>query len=37
MLARRGYPEGLALRVVRQALEEEGEDGEELEHYAPDA
>ncbi|MBD9731516.1 recombination regulator RecX [Streptomyces sp. H28] len=26
MLARKGYPEGLALRVVRQALEEEGED-----------
>ncbi|WP_030870724.1 recombination regulator RecX [Streptomyces sp. NRRL S-37] len=28
MLARKGYPEGLALRVVRQALEEEGEDME---------
>ncbi|MFC8425961.1 recombination regulator RecX [Streptomyces sp. NPDC057236] len=28
MLARKGYPEGLALRVVRQALEEEGEDTE---------
>ncbi|CAL9579328.1 recombination regulator RecX [Streptomyces sp. enrichment culture] len=26
MLARKGYPEGLALRVVRQALEEEGEE-----------
>ncbi|MGW2212867.1 recombination regulator RecX [Streptomyces sp. NPDC001781] len=26
MLARKGYPEGVALRVVRQALEEEGED-----------
>ncbi|WP_281155894.1 recombination regulator RecX [Streptomyces sp. HYC2] len=26
MLARKGYSEGLALRVVRQALEEEGED-----------
>lgn len=26
MLARKGYPEGLALRVVREALEEEGED-----------
>lgn len=26
MLARKGYPEGMALRVVRQALEEEGED-----------
>ncbi|WP_406468090.1 recombination regulator RecX [Streptomyces hirsutus] len=31
MLARKGYPEGLALRVVRQALEEEGEDTEFLE------
>jgi regulatory protein len=30
MLARKGYPEGLALRVVRQALEEEGEDPEFL-------
>ncbi|MGW7365705.1 recombination regulator RecX [Streptomyces sp. NPDC054841] len=30
MLARKGYPEGLALRVVRQALEEEGEDTEGL-------
>ncbi|WP_342610831.1 recombination regulator RecX [Streptomyces albidoflavus] len=29
MLARKGYGEGLALRVVRQALEEEGEDMEE--------
>ncbi|MFD5026352.1 recombination regulator RecX [Streptomyces sp. NPDC058373] len=29
MLARKGYGEGLALRVVRQALEEEGEDVEE--------
>ena len=28
MLARKGYPEGMALRVVRQALEEEGEDAE---------
>ncbi|MFE0476412.1 recombination regulator RecX [Streptomyces sp. NPDC058947] len=26
MLARKGYPEGMALRVVRQALEDEGED-----------
>lgn len=26
MLARKGYPEGMALRVVRQALEAEGED-----------
>lgn len=31
MLARKGYPEGPALRVVRQALEEEGEDTEFLE------
>ncbi|MET8215918.1 recombination regulator RecX [Streptomyces hirsutus] len=31
MLARKGYPEGLALRVVRQALEEEGENTEFLE------
>jgi regulatory protein len=30
MLARKGYPEGLALRVVKQALEEEGEDTEGL-------
>ncbi|MDX3416956.1 recombination regulator RecX [Streptomyces sp. MD20-1-1] len=30
MLARKGYPEGLALRVVRQALEQEGEDTEFL-------
>ena len=30
MLARKGYPEGMALRVVRQALEEEGEDTEGL-------
>ncbi|GAA3496820.1 recombination regulator RecX [Streptomyces prasinosporus] len=30
MLARKGYPEGLALRVVRRALEEEGEDTEHL-------
>jgi regulatory protein len=32
MLARKGYPEGMALRVVRRALEEEGEDTEDLEH-----
>ncbi|UQA92716.1 recombination regulator RecX [Streptomyces halobius] len=37
MLARKGYPEGLALRVVRQALEEEGEDPEVLERHLPDA
>lgn len=30
MLARKGYSEGLALRIVRQAIEEEGEDAEEL-------
>ncbi|MFF0742372.1 recombination regulator RecX [Streptomyces sp. NPDC004111] len=30
MLARKGYPEGVALRVVRRALEEEGEDAEDL-------
>ncbi|MHC8418937.1 recombination regulator RecX [Streptomyces sp. NB004] len=30
MLARKGYPEGMALRVVRQALEDEGEDTEFL-------
>ncbi|MET7351757.1 recombination regulator RecX [Streptomyces mirabilis] len=30
MLARKGYSEGMALHVVRQALEEEGEDTEGL-------
>lgn len=30
MLARKGYGQGMALRVVRQALEEEGEDTEGL-------
>jgi regulatory protein len=30
MLARKGYPEGMALRVVRRALEEEGEDTTDL-------
>ncbi|WP_435194963.1 recombination regulator RecX [Streptomyces sp. NRRL F-5630] len=30
MLARKGYPEGLALRVVRQALEAEGEELEDF-------
>ncbi|MGW0863135.1 recombination regulator RecX [Streptomyces sp. NPDC002611] len=30
MLARKGYSEGMALRVVRQALEEEGEDADFL-------
>ncbi|MFE0102694.1 recombination regulator RecX [Streptomyces sp. NPDC059009] len=32
MLARKGYSEGMALRVVRQALEEEGEETEDLEY-----
>ncbi|MFB7429175.1 recombination regulator RecX [Streptomyces hydrogenans] len=31
MLARKGYPEGMALRVVSQALEEEGESTDGLE------
>ncbi|MFD9076233.1 recombination regulator RecX [Streptomyces lasiicapitis] len=31
MLARKGYSEGMALRVVRQALEEEGEEGGDTE------
>ncbi|MFF3460560.1 recombination regulator RecX [Streptomyces sp. NPDC002730] len=31
MLARKGYPEGTALRVVKRALEEEGEDTDDLE------
>jgi regulatory protein len=35
MLARKGYSEGLALRVVRRALEEEGEDAEELDADRP--
>jgi regulatory protein len=35
MLARKGYSEGLALRVVRRALEEEGEDPEGLEQDGP--
>ncbi|MFD8816476.1 recombination regulator RecX, partial [Streptomyces sp. NPDC059627] len=30
MLARKGYSEGMALRIVRRALEEEGEDTEFL-------
>ncbi|MEU7649075.1 recombination regulator RecX [Streptomyces huasconensis] len=34
MLARKGYGEGMALRVVRQALEEEGEDTEGLGYEA---
>ncbi|WP_031191048.1 MULTISPECIES: recombination regulator RecX [Streptomyces] len=36
MLARKGYAEGLALRVVRQALEEEGEDPELMEYQLPE-
>ncbi|WP_431041840.1 recombination regulator RecX [Streptomyces sp. P1-3] len=36
MLARKGYPEGLALRVVRRALEEEGGDPELLDAHLPD-
>ncbi|MFI7275830.1 recombination regulator RecX [Streptomyces sp. NPDC049879] len=36
MLARKGYSQGLALRVVRRALEEEGEDGEAVERYFAD-
>ncbi|MGD3110259.1 recombination regulator RecX [Streptomyces sp. YGL11-2] len=36
MLARKGYSEGLALRVVRRALEEEGEDPELLEQHIPE-
>ncbi|MFE9771563.1 recombination regulator RecX [Streptomyces sp. NPDC005931] len=34
MLARKGYSQGLALRVVRQALEDEGEDTDFLEDEA---
>ncbi|MBB5937507.1 recombination regulator RecX [Streptomyces zagrosensis] len=37
MLARKGYPEGVALRAVRRALEEEGEDCELLEHQLPES
>ncbi|GHB15763.1 recombination regulator RecX [Streptomyces chryseus] len=32
MLARKGYPEGMALRVVRRALEEEGETTDGLDY-----
>jgi regulatory protein len=35
MLARKGYAEGLALRVVREALREEGED-DVLDGHLPD-
>ncbi|MFI9274803.1 recombination regulator RecX [Kitasatospora sp. NPDC052896] len=34
MLARRGYGEGLAFRVVREALDAEGESAEELEDWS---
>ncbi|MFJ9648241.1 recombination regulator RecX [Streptomyces sp. NPDC004244] len=33
MLARKGYPEGMALRVVRRALEAEGEDVDDALEY----
>ncbi|WP_372516161.1 recombination regulator RecX [Streptantibioticus silvisoli] len=36
ILARKGYGEGLALRVVRRALEEEGENAEFLEDFLPE-
>ncbi|WP_110946127.1 recombination regulator RecX [Streptomyces avicenniae] len=36
MLARKGYSQGLALRVVRRALEEEGEDADLAEGYFAD-
>ncbi|WP_062218240.1 recombination regulator RecX [Streptomyces sp. NBRC 109706] len=36
MLARKGYAEGLALRLVREALEAEGQSLESWEDYAPD-
>jgi regulatory protein len=36
MLARKGYPEALALRVVRRALEDEGEDPGTMEEYLPE-
>lgn len=32
MLARKGYPEGMTLSVVRRALEEEGEETDDLEY-----
>lgn len=35
MLARRGYPEGVAMRVVREALQAEGEAPESLDHDLP--
>ncbi|NGO69601.1 recombination regulator RecX [Streptomyces sp. SB3404] len=36
LLARKGYAEGVALRVVRRALEEEGEDPEALAERLPE-
>lgn len=36
MLARKGYSQGLALRVVRRALEEEGEQVDFLDGFVPD-
>lgn len=36
MLARKGYTQGLAVRVVRQALEAEGAQGELLEEFLPE-
>jgi regulatory protein len=36
MLARRGYSEGLAVRVVREALKAEGEDPELLDRQLPE-
>lgn len=36
VLARKGYAESLALRVVRQALEAEGADPEAVERYLPE-
>lgn len=36
MLARKGYPAGLAFRVIREALEAEGAAAEDLEAFLPD-
>jgi regulatory protein len=36
MLARKGYPEAMALRVVREALRDEGEDPETLDRLLPE-
>ncbi|ELP65226.1 recombination regulator RecX [Streptomyces turgidiscabies] len=36
MLARKGYPQGMALRVVRQALDEEGDEGDDAEFLGDD-